>query len=134
MRSSRVEQVYPVWTSSHLEMLLRHSRTDYGLISFLLGSSTVCRDLYFIVERENGNADVVVGWLIYLIWGEMEHWLVVRQEHLINPAHSKLPQANTVLVTGIHMSYMDEDKLAQLFSRFPGGVKRIWLNRYVQLV
>lgn len=61
----------------------------------------------------------------------MAHWLVVRQKHLINPAHSKLPQANTVLVTGIPKSFMDEEKLEQLFSHLPGGVKRIWLSRHI---
>jgi hypothetical protein len=69
------------------------------------------------------------GWILFLIWGEMRHWLVIRQKHLINPGHSKLPQANTVLVTGISKGYMDEAKLEQLFSHLPGGVKRIWLNR-----
>jgi hypothetical protein len=67
---------------------------------------------------------------MYLIWHEMRHWLTVRQRHLINPEHSKLPQANTVLITGIPKNYLDEEKLEQLFSRLPGGVKRIWLNRY----
>jgi hypothetical protein len=36
-----------------------------------------------------------------------------------------------VLITGIPHSYLDEVKLEQLFSRLPGGVKQIWLNRYV---
>ena len=59
----------------------------------------------------------------------MANWLVIRQRHLINPAHSKLPQANTVLITGIPEELMDEEKLEQLFSYLPGGVKRIWLTR-----
>ena len=70
-----------------------------------------------------------VVWILYLIWHEMGHWVIVRQKHLISPAHSKLPQANTVLVTGIPKALMDEDKLEQLFAYLPGGVKRIWLNR-----
>ncbi|WWD15753.1 hypothetical protein CI109_100175 [Kwoniella shandongensis] len=72
---------------------------------------------------------VFIFWILWLIWGEMQHWLVVRQKHLINPSHSKLAQANTVLVTGIPKHYLDEVKLEQLFSHLPGGVKRIWLNR-----
>ncbi|WWD10359.1 hypothetical protein V865_008494 [Kwoniella europaea PYCC6329] len=70
-----------------------------------------------------------IFWFLWLIWGEMQHWLVVRQRHLINPSHSKLAQANTVLVTGIPKHYLDEEKLEQLFQHLPGGVKRIWLNR-----
>ncbi|WVQ98507.1 hypothetical protein IAU59_005633 [Kwoniella sp. CBS 9459] len=72
---------------------------------------------------------VFISWILWLIWGEMKHWLVVRQNHLIKPSHSKLAQANTVLVTGIPKHYLDEEKLEQLFSHLPGGVKRIWLNR-----
>lgn len=72
---------------------------------------------------------MMIAWILYLIWGEMAHWLVVRQRHLISPKHSKLPQANTVLITDIPGNYLDEEKLEQLFSRLPGGVKRIWLNR-----
>lgn len=68
-------------------------------------------------------------WIIWLLWGEMKHWLVIRQRHLINPSHSRLAQANTVLVTGIPKHLLSEEKLAQLFSHLPGGVKRIWLNR-----
>ncbi|ORY32218.1 hypothetical protein BCR39DRAFT_523325 [Naematelia encephala] len=70
-----------------------------------------------------------IFWIIYLIWREMQHWLVVRQKYLISPHHSKIPQANTVLITGIPKEYLDEPKLEQLFSRLPGGVKRIWLVR-----
>ncbi|ORX39718.1 hypothetical protein BD324DRAFT_597224 [Kockovaella imperatae] len=72
---------------------------------------------------------VFIGWIIYLIVGEMHHWLVVRQKYLISPAHSRLPQASTILVTGIPNSYMDEQKLQDLYSPLPGGVKSIWLNR-----
>lgn len=63
------------------------------------------------------------------MWVELQNWLVVRQEFLVNPAHSKLPQANTVLIQGIPPAYLDEGKLEQLFAHLPGGVKRIWLNR-----
>ncbi|XAO24182.1 hypothetical protein I312_102972 [Cryptococcus bacillisporus CA1280] len=68
-------------------------------------------------------------WIMWLAWVEMRHWLVLRQRHLINPSHSRLAQANTVLVTGIPKHLLSEEKLTQLFSYLPGGVKRIWLNR-----
>ncbi|WVN89028.1 uncharacterized protein L203_104244 [Cryptococcus depauperatus CBS 7841] len=72
---------------------------------------------------------VFIFFVLWLIWREMKHWLVIRQRHLTNPSHSRLAQANTVLVTGIPRHYLDEGRLAQLFSHLPGGVKRIWLNR-----
>lgn len=63
------------------------------------------------------------------MWGEMQHWLVIRQKWLINSEHSKLPQANTVLVQGIPMDLMDEERLSRMFAHLPGGVRRVWLNR-----
>jgi hypothetical protein len=73
----------------------------------------------------------MIVWIIFLIWQEMQHWLIVRQQYLISKHHSKQPQASTVLITGIPKDYMDERRLEQLFSSLPGGVKRIWLARYV---
>lgn len=61
----------------------------------------------------------------------MEHWLITRQRHLISPSHARLPQASTVLITGIPKEYMDEKELEGLFTNLPGGVKRIWLARWV---
>ncbi|RXK37761.1 hypothetical protein M231_05010 [Tremella mesenterica] len=71
-------------------------------------------------------------WIIWLLFTEMKHWLLIRQKWLVNPAHSKLPQATTVLIQSIPPEYMDEVKLEELFSLLPGGVKRIWLARNLQ--
>ena len=65
------------------------------------------------------------------MWGEMQHWLVIRQKFLINPDHSKQPQANTVLLQGVPFDMMDEEKLSRMFAHLPGGVRRVWINRYV---
>lgn len=59
----------------------------------------------------------------------MAHWLVIRQQYLVSPSHSKLAQASTILVTGIPPHLMEERALAKLYSHLPGGVKRIWLVR-----
>lgn len=61
----------------------------------------------------------------------MSHFINVRQLHLIDPVHSRSAQANTILVSGIPSKYLSEKPLTQLYSRFPGGVKKIWINRYV---
>jgi hypothetical protein len=68
-------------------------------------------------------------WIYYNIRKEMIRWVLIRQKYLINPAHSALAQANTILITGISKHYLDEERLAQLFHHLPGGVKKIWLNR-----
>lgn len=67
--------------------------------------------------------------MYFNIQREMRKWVSIRQRYLVSPEHSRLAQANTVLITGIDKHYLDEARLAQLFSHLPGGVKRIWLNR-----
>jgi len=91
-------------------------------------------DYVFVCEFQRSRCleiELMTVWIIFLIWQEMQHWLIVRQQFLISKHHSKQPQASTVLITGIPKDYMDEKRLEQLFSSLPGGVKRIWLARYV---
>ncbi|KAG1745311.1 hypothetical protein EDB19DRAFT_1927258 [Suillus lakei] len=68
-------------------------------------------------------------WIYWNIRREMQHFTTVRQLHLINPAHSRSVQANTILVTGIPAKHLSEPALRQLYSHLPGGVKKVWLNR-----
>ncbi|KAK8869970.1 hypothetical protein IAR55_000540 [Kwoniella newhampshirensis] len=122
----------PIWFLSWLILLptdAAHSSVNgkSGLDKFTFGNVAKNRQSRYWAHLVLDY--VFIFWILWLMWGEMQHWLVVRQKHLINPSHSKLAQANTVLVTGIPKHYLDEDKLEQLFSYLPGGVKRIWLNR-----
>ena len=59
----------------------------------------------------------------------MAHFIIKRQQHLINPVHSKSVQANTLLVTGVPSKYLTREVLLKLFGELPGGVNRIFLNR-----
>jgi calcium permeable stress-gated cation channel len=59
----------------------------------------------------------------------MANFIIKRQQHLINPVHSKSVQANTLLVTGVPAKYLTQDALHKLFDELPGGVKRIFINR-----
>jgi len=70
-------------------------------------------------------------WIFYNIKNEMRHFIITRQQHLIEGTHSKSVQANTILVTGIPSKYLTQDALFKLFNSLPGGVKKIWINRYV---
>lgn len=70
-------------------------------------------------------------WIFWNIKQEMTHFINVRHLHLIDPVHARSAQANTILVSGIPSKYLSEKALMQLYSRFPGGVKKIWVNRYV---
>jgi calcium permeable stress-gated cation channel len=60
----------------------------------------------------------------------MRHFIITRQQHLIERTHSKSVQANTILVTGIPSRYLTQNALFKLFNSLPGGVKKIWINRY----
>ncbi|KAJ7754438.1 hypothetical protein B0H16DRAFT_744297 [Mycena metata] len=69
------------------------------------------------------------GWVFYNIRAEMTHFVITRQQFLINPVHAKSVQASTVLVTGIPTRYLTPAALHEMFKDLPGGVKRIWINR-----
>ncbi|OXG22073.1 hypothetical protein C366_00971 [Cryptococcus neoformans Tu401-1] len=122
----------PIWLVSWIVLLPIDTANSH-----VLGKSGLDRFTFGNVSKDKTSrywAHLVMVyvfdfWIIWLLWGEMKHWLVIRQRHLINPSHSRLAQANTVLVTGIPKHLLSEEKLAQLFSHLPGGVKRIWLNR-----
>lgn len=43
--------------------------------------------------------------------------------------HSQLPQARTVLVTGVAKEYLTAKALDSLCSALPGGVSKVWLAR-----
>ncbi|WVN85988.1 uncharacterized protein L203_101146 [Cryptococcus depauperatus CBS 7841] len=122
----------PVWLISWAVLLPAYSKDSRvdgkeGLDKFTFGN--VAHDKQSRYWAPLILDYVFIFWFFYVIWHEMKHWLVIRQKHLVSPSHSKLPQANTVLVTGIPRHYLDEEKLGQLFSHLPGGVKRVWLNR-----
>jgi len=61
----------------------------------------------------------------------MAHFVTVRQQYLISKDHSSSAQASTILVTGVPRRYLNEHALEKLYSRLPGGVRKVWLNRSV---
>jgi hypothetical protein len=63
----------------------------------------------------------------------MAHFLITRQQHLIEKSHAKSVQARTVLVTGIPKPFLSQEALYKIFNTLPGGVKKIWVNRFVSL-
>ena len=67
-------------------------------------------------------------WILWNIKHEMAHYVRVRQQCLVSPSHSSTAQARTVLVTGIPQEFLTEYALTDLFSHFPGGVRKVWIN------
>jgi hypothetical protein len=68
-------------------------------------------------------------WILWVIKGEMRHFITVRQRHLIDPAHANSSQASTILVTGVPPRYLQPASLKSMYSVLPGGVKKVWVNR-----
>ncbi|ODO06502.1 hypothetical protein L198_01735 [Cryptococcus wingfieldii CBS 7118] len=122
----------PIWLISWLVLLPVYSADSHvdgkeGLDKFTFGNVAKAKQSRYWAPLILDF--IFIFWFFFVIWHEMKHWLVVRQRYLVSRSHSKLPQANTVLVTGIPNHYLNEKKLEQLFSHLPGGVKRTWLNR-----
>lgn len=60
----------------------------------------------------------------------MRHFVITRQKWLIKPENASSPMRSTVLITGVPQDYLTESALTKLFSHLPGGVRKVWLNRY----
>ncbi|KAH8551573.1 hypothetical protein BGW37DRAFT_494178 [Umbelopsis sp. PMI_123] len=68
---------------------------------------------------------------IYAIVRETKKYIQLRHEYLLDPEHVNSPEARTILVSGIPHDYNNVEALTSLFNKYPGGVKRIWLNRKI---
>lgn len=77
------------------------------------------------------TTDTSLVWVWYLIKREMSLFVTVRQQYLISKDHATSAQASTILVTGVPRRYLNEHALIKLYSYLPGGVRKVWLNRFV---
>ncbi|KAF9953997.1 hypothetical protein BGZ70_010692, partial [Mortierella alpina] len=71
---------------------------------------------------------IFCGAAILLLWREMLEYTRRRHSYLLSEKHARMPQATTILVTGIPKGLNSEAALFDIFNRFPGGVAKIWLN------
>ncbi|KAG2337567.1 DUF221-domain-containing protein [Suillus weaverae] len=127
-----IRVLLPIWFISWIVLMPvtsvnNSSANSTGLDRFIFGN--VSRD-----HQARYGAHIILAylftfWIYWNIKREMQHFTTVRQLHLINPAHSRSVQANTILVTGIPARHLSEPELRQLYSHLPGGVKKVWLNR-----
>ena len=74
-------------------------------------------------------AVVMIVWVFYLFYKELIHYVVKRQEFLSSPSHRLKASSTTVLITSIPTALCTVEALMELYDDFPGGVRRIWLNR-----
>ncbi|KAJ9612006.1 hypothetical protein H2200_003601 [Cladophialophora chaetospira] len=71
----------------------------------------------------------VIIWACYLFHHELLHYVAKRQEYLSSRRHRLKASSTTVLITDIPRKLCTMEALMELYDDFPGGVRRIWLNR-----
>ncbi|GJJ69916.1 calcium permeable stress-gated cation channel [Entomortierella parvispora] len=69
------------------------------------------------------------GTTVAVLWREMHIYTQRRHAYLMSEKHAKTPQSTTILVTSIPKGLNNRDALFNIFNRFPGGIRSIWLNR-----
>ncbi|KAF8947459.1 hypothetical protein BGZ47_009085 [Haplosporangium gracile] len=69
------------------------------------------------------------GATVYMLWMEMQEYTRRRHAYLMSEKHARTPQSTTILVTAIPRGLNTEKALFEIFNRFPGGVRSIWLNK-----
>lgn len=74
-------------------------------------------------------AIVVIAWCCYVFFDEMVEFIKTRQAYLTSPEHRLKASASTVLVQNIPPEFQSQKALMDLFDVFPGGIRKIWLNR-----
>ncbi|KAL0078697.1 hypothetical protein J3Q64DRAFT_1811006 [Phycomyces blakesleeanus] len=67
--------------------------------------------------------------LIYYTFRETRAYLVLRREYLMSPEFAESVVARSLFVPSIPKDVHNIEDLARIFNRFPGGVRRIWINR-----
>ncbi|KAI1615928.1 hypothetical protein EDD36DRAFT_379595 [Exophiala viscosa] len=71
-------------------------------------------------------------WVCFLFYHELLHYVVKRQEYMGNRLHRLKASSTTVLIMDIPKILCTTEALMELYDDFPGGVRRIWLNRNLE--
>lgn len=74
-------------------------------------------------------AILVIGWICFLFHQELTHYILKRHEYLTSARHRLKASSTTVLIMDIATKFCTEDALMKMYGDFPGGVRRIWINR-----
>ncbi|KIV99783.1 uncharacterized protein PV09_08589 [Verruconis gallopava] len=74
-------------------------------------------------------AVVAIVWVCLTFYWELKHYIVKRLQYLGSAAHQLRASSTTVLITDIPTDLCTDDALLQMYGDFPGGVRRIWINR-----
>ena len=69
-----------------------------------------------------------------MFYDEMRKYIRMRQAYLTSPQHRLKASATTVLVSAIPNRWLTIQQLVELYDAFPGGIRNVWINRWVCVV
>lgn len=74
-------------------------------------------------------AVLLSGLVWYYTFRETKIYIVLRRKFLLSPDYADTVAARTIYVPSIPQNVNNVEDLEKIFNRFPGGIRRIWLNR-----
>ncbi|KAI8343927.1 hypothetical protein BC941DRAFT_464168 [Chlamydoabsidia padenii] len=74
-------------------------------------------------------AVLLTGGLIYYTFLETRRYLVLRRAYLMSDEYRNSVMARTLYVPSIPQNVNSVENIKRIFSKFPGGVRHVWLNR-----
>jgi hypothetical protein len=74
-------------------------------------------------------AILVVVWVCFIFYQELNHYIIKRGQYLSSLGHSMKASSRTVLIQDIPDNICNEEALDNIYGDFPGGIRRIWINR-----
>lgn len=74
-------------------------------------------------------AVLLVAWVCFIFYTELDHYIQKRQNYLASTSHRLKASSSTVLITDVPADLCTNDGLTAMYDDFPGGIRRIWLNR-----
>ncbi|KAG0236758.1 hypothetical protein BGW41_000349 [Actinomortierella wolfii] len=79
--------------------------------------------------NQEGLKQMTIVAAVFKLWKELQEYTRRRHAFMMSSKHARTPQATTILVTAIPQGLNNEESLFNIFNKFPGGVKKIWLNQ-----
>lgn len=72
---------------------------------------------------------MILALVWYYTFRETRIYINLRRKYLLSPEYANTVSARTVFVPSIPAEVNNVESLEKIFSQFPGGVRRVWLNR-----
>ncbi|KAI9469016.1 MAG: hypothetical protein EXX96DRAFT_590161 [Benjaminiella poitrasii] len=73
---------------------------------------------------------IILSFLVwYYTFRETKIYIKLRRKFLLGPDYANTVAARTIYVPSIPKEVNDAESLQRIFEKFPGGVRRVWLNR-----